>query len=147
VRRRAIAVPITSCWSMRLPKSYVRIGISRGPPRGQRGYRLYRPLMPGPYFKSVVPATYRRLYMAQLAALDPRQVLEELAGLAGGQVPVLLCFERPPPNGAWCHRGLVSAWFADALGLRVVEYGHANAGWGWAHPKLPAEWRRPADRA
>ena len=80
--------------------------------------------------------------MAQLAILDPAAVLGELTDLAAGQLPALLCFEKPPPDAAWCHRGLVSAWFADALGRAVVEFGHEDAGSGWAHPKLPAEWRR-----
>ena len=125
---------------MQLPESYARIGISRGPPRGQRGYRLYGPLMPGPWFNSVTATEFRRLYMTQLDALDPQTVLHDLAALARGRIPALLCFEKPPPNQAWCHRGLVSAWFSDRLHLRVAEYGHEDAGWGWAHPKLPTRW-------
>ena len=141
-------VPVTSSWSTRLPKTFARIGISRGPPRGQRGYRMYRPLMPGPWFKSVTATEFHRHYMAQLAALDPHQVLRDLAVIADGRVPALLCFEPPPPNGAWCRRSLVSAWLADTLALHVVEYGHDEAGWGWKHPKLPAEGRRrPPSRA
>ena len=132
---------------MRLPETYVRVGISRGPPRGQRGYRMYAALAPGPWFRSVGADEFRRLYIARLAKLDPRQVLQELAALAGGQVPTLMCFERPAPGDAWCHRGLVSAWLHDTIGLKVVEYGHEDAGWGWAHPMLPAEWRRAPFRA
>lgn len=97
--------------------------------------------MPGPWFKSVTPTTFRRLYLAQLETIDARQVLAELAGLANGRVPVLCCFEKAPADRAWCHRALISAWLGDALGARVVEYGHEKAGWGWAHPMLPAEWR------
>jgi hypothetical protein len=139
-------VPVTSSWSVKLPETYARIGISRGPPRGQHGYRLYRPLMPGSWFKSATATEFRRLYMDQLAALDPQAVLQDLAALAGGRTPVLLCFERPPPNPAWCHRGLVSVWFWDRLHVRIAEYGHEEAGWGWAHPKLPAAWRNPGRR-
>jgi hypothetical protein len=95
--------------------------------------------MPGPWFKSVTATEFRRLYLAQLSALDPQDMLRDLAALAGGRTPALLCFERPPPNEAWCHRGLVSAWLDETLGLRVVEYGHEQAGWGWTHPKLPAD--------
>lgn len=73
--------------------------------------------------------------MGHLAKLDPLEVLCDLAALAGDKVPALLCFERP--GSQWCHRGLVSAWFGDTLGIRVFEYGHENAGWGWAHPMLP----------
>lgn len=139
-RRAPIAV--TSSWSAKLPETYARIGISLGPPRGQRGYRLYRPLMPGPWFKSVTAAEFRRRYAAQLERLDPQAVLRDLAVLAGGRIPALLCFEKPPPNEAWCHRGLVSAWFWDRLRVRITEYRHEESGWGWAHPKLPATWRQ-----
>jgi hypothetical protein len=133
---------MTSSWSTQLPDGFARIGISRGTPRGQSGYRLYRPLAPGPWFNSVTLSQFRLLYMAQLATLDPHQVLQDLADLADGRQPVLLCFERPPPDPAWCHRGLVSAWLSDTLDLQVSEYGHEKAGWGWRHPKLPADWRR-----
>lgn len=137
----ACKAPATCCWSTALPASYARIGISRGPLRGQRGYRSYRPLAPGPWFRSVLAAEFRDLYMAQLDTLDPHRVVRDLTELADGRIPALLCFERPPPDPAWCHRGLVSAWFADTLGVRVVEYGHEDAGWGWAYPKLLSDWR------
>jgi hypothetical protein len=52
-----------------------------------------------------------------------------------------MCFEEPPPDPAWCHRGLVSAWFKDALGVDVPEFGHETLGNGWAHPKLPVKWK------
>lgn len=130
-------VPVTSSWSVRLPASYLPIGISRGPPRGQRaGYRMYRPLAPGSWFRSVPAEEFQRRYLAQLAQLDPSRVLQELADLAAGKIPALLCFERPPPELAWCHRGLVSAWIRDTLGVQVCEYGHEAAGSGWGHPKL-----------
>jgi len=104
---------VTSSWSTQLPEGYARIGISRGSPRGQRGYRTYRALAPGPWFSSVSEDEYCRRYRALLDALDPRKVLAILAELAGPRIPALLCFERPPPDPSWCHRGLVSAWFAD----------------------------------
>src|ERR1700680_497420 len=85
---------------------------------------------------------YRKRDMAQLAELDPARVIVQLTALAVGRVPALLWFEKPPPDPAWCHRGLVSAWFKDKLGIDVPEFGHEILGGGWAHPKLPAEWRR-----
>ncbi len=79
--------------------------------------------------------------MEQLSELDPEQVLRDLEVLAEGKTPALLCFEKPPPDDHWCHRGLVSAWFSDVLGLPVAEYGHEAKGTGWLHPKLPRTWR------
>jgi len=98
--------------------------------------------MPG--FNCVAPDEYRRLYMDQLARLDPRKVLHELSEVAGGLVPALLCFEPPPPNTAWCHRGLVSVWLQETLGLHVIEFGHPEKGSGWRHPKLPEDWQNAA---
>jgi hypothetical protein len=99
-------------------------------------------LAPGPWFRAVEAEEFRHRYLAQMNLLDVAEVLTDLSAMAGGRIPAVLCFERPPPDPAWCHRGLVSAWLADRLGVQVVEYGHEHAGWGWAHPKLKAEWRR-----
>jgi Protein of unknown function, DUF488 len=135
-------VPVTASWSARLPEGYARIGISRGPPRGQpAGYRMYRPLAPGPWFNSVLAEEFCRLYLAQLERLEPEQVLKDLAELASGKIPTLLCFEPPPPDTAWCHRGLVAAWLQDQLGLDVHEVGHEQRGGGHMHPKLPPDWQ------
>jgi hypothetical protein len=58
----------TSSWFTRLPPDMLRIGISRGTPRGQpASYRRRPELAPGSWFKSVDPAEYYRWYMAQLA--------------------------------------------------------------------------------
>jgi hypothetical protein len=103
---------------------------------------MYRPLAPGSYFKSVPVPEYRERYMAGLAKLDPAAVLEELGALAGGRTPALLCFEPSGPDTHWCHRGYVSAWLGDTLGLEVLEFGEEGQGCGWAHPKLPPEYRR-----
>ncbi len=87
-------------------------------------------------------AEFRDLYMVQLAKLDPAVVLKDLADLSAGKIPALLCFEKPPPDQNWCHRGLVAAWLQEAVGLQVGEFGHEDWGRGWAHPKLLASWRR-----
>jgi hypothetical protein len=138
-------VPVTASWSTRLPDGYARIGVSRGPPRGQRGYRMYTALAPGSWFRSVTDTEFRDLYLTQLHKLDASRVVADLTELAAGHVPALLCFERPPPDPAWCHRGLISAWLFDALRIEVVEFGHANSGGGWAHPKLPQCCKSPGD--
>ena len=137
-------VPVTASWSARLPKGHARIGISRGPPRGHpAGYRMYSKLAPGPWFKTVPADEFCRRYWAQLGRLDPVQVLRDLAELANGGIPALLCFEPPPPDTAWCHRGLVAAWLHDELGIEVHEFGHEHRGGGRMHPKLPPEELHP----
>jgi hypothetical protein len=125
-----------------MPGTYMRIGISRRAPRGQRGFKMYKGLAPGSWFNSVDAEDLRRRYMHQLSLLNPRKVLAELCELADGRVASLLCFERPPPDPAWCHRGLVSAWFKDELGIDVPELGHESLGCGWSHPKLHASLHR-----
>ena len=53
----------TSSWFTQLdPVRYARIGISRGVPRAQSGYRRYPKLNPGPWFNSVANDEYRRRY-------------------------------------------------------------------------------------
>ena len=138
--RPAFTTVVTASWSVRLPAQYARIGISRGAPRGQSGYRSYRPLAPGPWFRSVPSAEFCNRYLSQLGALDPDRVMRDLSALADGRMAALLCFEQPPPDPAWCHRSLVSAWLADTLDLQVVEYGYEESGWGHRHPKLPDGW-------
>jgi hypothetical protein len=91
---------------------------------------MYRPLAPGAWFKAVPTDEFCRLYWAQLHRLNPEQVLKDLAKLADGKIPTLLCFEPPPPDAAWCHRGLVAAWLQDQLGVVVLEVGHEHHGGG-----------------
>ena len=102
-----------------------RISIARFPPRGTpAGFRVYRALAPGPWFKSVDEPEYRRRYAAQLAALDPRATFDALADLAGDAEPVLLCWERKADlvaGRAFCHRRIVAEWFRDTLGATVDE--------------------------
>jgi len=101
-----------------------RISIARGTPRGlSAGYRIYKPLAPGPWFNSVPEVEYRKLYFAQLALLDPINVEADLHSLAAGAEPVLLCYERPPftPTN-WCHRRMVAEWFKSELRICVKEW-------------------------
>jgi hypothetical protein len=134
----------TSSWFTRLLPGYVRIGISRGTPRGQRaGYRMYRALAPGFDFSNIDVDTYDTMYSDQLAALDPERVVRDLHKLADGLQPVLLCFEKPEVSDAsWCHRGQVAAWLWDTVGVQVIEVGMEEQGCGACHPKLHS-----ADRA
>lgn len=54
---------VTASWFSVLLPDYARIGISRGQPRGQSGYRMYRKLAPGPWFNAVPIDEYERLYL------------------------------------------------------------------------------------
>ena len=101
-----------------------RISIARFAPRDiAPGYREFRGLAPGKWFKSATKDAYEALYAEEiLAPLDPRATYEALCALADGAEPVLLCWERPPLTDAnWCHRRLVAAWFKETLGLHVPE--------------------------
>jgi len=121
----------TSSWFTKLPTDHVRIGISRGTPSAQKApYRNYRQLTPGPWFKScATPQEYAERYFAEvLSKLDPRGVVASLSTMAGGSIPVLLCWEHAPPSPSWCHRALVSAWLFDELGLAVPECEHESLG-------------------
>jgi hypothetical protein len=132
----------TSSWFQKLPTEIFRIGISRRQPRYARKITEYKALAPGPWFSSTDDGTFRELYIKQLQHLDPKRVLEGLSTLSHNQDVALLCFEPSIASGPWCHRGLVSAWFNDELGLQVYEFGHEAEGFGWAHPKLPLEFRK-----
>lgn len=128
----------TGSWFGPLPEGHTRIGISRGRPRFAKAdsYRLFPQLNPGPWFKSVSDQEYLQRYQAEvLDLLDPRQTAAELIALADSKVPVLCCFERVGGPG-WCHRSLVAAWLAEALGEPVPELGHEELPQD-RHPLLP----------
>ena len=140
----------TASWFTKLPDDHKRIGISRGTPRRlPPGYRVYRELAPGPWFNRVGIEEYYYLYRTEiLGRLDPRAVADRLTELAGGLVPVLLCFERPPAqaamisgDGEWCHRAMVAEWLSDALGVVVPEFGYEDLP-QHEHPLIPAQLRR-----
>lgn len=102
-----------------------RISIARFPPRGTpAGFRVYRALAPGPWFKSVSEPEYRKRYAAQLAALDPQRTYQDLVTLAADDDPVLLCWERKADleaGRAFCHRRIVAEWLGSTLGIAVPE--------------------------
>ena len=100
-----------------------RISIARFAPRGTpAGFRIYKPLAPGPWFNSVSQAEYRTLYFAQLALLDAVNVEADLVSLAAGAEPTLLCYEKPPFTATnWCHRRMVAEWFKSELKICVKE--------------------------
>jgi hypothetical protein len=115
----------TASWFTPLPPGHARIGISRWVPRRTpAGYRVYRKLAPGPWFNScVTPEEYDRRYQTEiLGPLNPAIVAAELAELGRGDIPVMLCFERPN-TGQWCHRALAAEWLNKHLGVLVPEVG------------------------
>jgi Protein of unknown function, DUF488 len=139
---RGLAIK-TSSWLAPLPDGYIRIGISRGTPRGIIGYRVYRKLAPGPWFNSTPdPAEWEARYRAEvLSRLTPQQVLGDLLKIANGKTPVLCCFERAG-SGHWCHRSLAASWLAQGLGQPVPELGFESLPQA-LHPMRPL---RPPER-
>jgi hypothetical protein len=137
---------MTACWFSKLdPAHYARIGISRGVPRRMVGFRKYPKLNPGSWFHHVTPEEYRERYYSEiLNPLDPQTVVDELIALAEGKIPTLLCWESSGGE-QWCHRGFVSSWLKDTLGLEVFEVGHEHEGCGWEHPKLHPSFRKNLD--
>ena len=107
-----------------------RVSIARFAPRNTpAGFRIYKPLAPGPWFNTASYADYLNLYTAQLDLLDPQSVWDQLHVLAGGADPVLLCYEKPPfTSHNFCHRRMVADWFQLTLGKSVTELGHHHHG-------------------
>jgi uncharacterized protein DUF488 len=133
----------TGPWSAKFPDDHLRIGISRSQPRRMAaGYRVYRKLAPGPWFNSVRVDEYNHLFRTEiLGALNPRAVAAELIEMAGGRIPVLLCFEWPG-KGQWCHRAMVAEWLAEVTGRVVPEFGFETLP-QHEHPLMPPSLRRP----
>ena len=135
----------TSHWRAQIDEErYARIGISRGVPRWQSGFRRYGKLNPGSWYKSITDEReWAGRYQREiLSPLDPATVVEELQALSDGRDAVLLCWEGSSPGEDWCHRGLVSAWMGDTLGIEVCELESEQEGSGWHHPKLPPSLRQ-----
>jgi hypothetical protein len=133
----------TASWFTAVPPDHIKIGISRGTPRGQpAGYRLYKTLAPGPWFNSVSVEEYYRRYRAEiLGPLDRERVVHDIRRLAGGRIPVLCCYEKP--NGRdWCHRAMAAEWLAVHLKRTVPEFDFLTLP-QHEHPLMPAQLRRP----
>lgn len=131
---------LTASWFAPLPDGYVRIGISRGVPRRQpAGYRLFKVLAPGDWFRSVDVLEYRRRYQQILDQLDPMAIVAKLRELAGGRIPVLCCFERPDGT-SWCHRAMAAEWLGAHLKGVVPELGFEHLPQA-EHPLMPKKLR------
>jgi hypothetical protein len=109
-----------------------RISIARWAPKTvPPGFKVYRALAPGDYFKSVDWDRYCELYAEQLSRLDPTRVWEDLHDLVAPHEPVLLCWERLV-GGEQCHRRLVAEWFERTLGVIVPEVGQQGVPFTWS---------------
>ena len=104
-----------------------RVSIARSAPRTYRNYKVYKPLQPGTWFRSVDYDEYYRLYQEILAKLDPQKCWDEIHELTGNDEPTLLCWERTPLTVSnWCHRRMVAHWFEEKLGHVVPEANQGN---------------------
>lgn len=83
----------------------------------------------GPSYKILAPTwpmlkmdrkEYDQKYLASLKRLDAGKVFDALTVLAGGNEPILLCWEA---TNKWCHRRLVAEWLELLLKIEVTEYG------------------------
>jgi hypothetical protein len=129
-------------WSGKFPDDQLRVGISRGN-AARAGCWLSRvsQARSGTRFNSVEVDEYRRRYYAEiLGPLDTQAVAGELLDMAGGRIPVLLCFERPG-RGQWCHCAMASEWLAEATGQAVPEFGFETLP-QHEHPLLPSSLHR-----
>lgn len=105
------------------------ISIARYAPKTfPKDHLRFPALAPGSWFNSVTKEKYRELYFAEiLSALDARETLDKLQGLAGAAEPILLCWEKAPlTEKNWCHRRLVAEWLGDKLGVTIAECGAAE---------------------
>lgn len=127
----------TGSWFTPLPEGHIRIGISRGTPRGMAaGYRLFKALAPGQWFHSTDLEGYLDLYRSEvLEALDPELTLNRIVGLAAGRTPVLCCYERPQDihaGATFCHRHIAAQWLRDRLGVDAPELAAPEGFDPWA---------------
>jgi hypothetical protein len=95
------------------------VAISRGVPRFYKGRRYMVLAPPAWLLKAKDPGLFDQEYRKQLAALDARQVAEELAPNT-----ILLCWES---FNVRCHRRLVAEWLEEKLGIVVPELGHERS--------------------
>ena len=124
----------TASWRTKLPANIVRIGVSRGVPRSASGYRRYRQLEPGSWFRTSSATEYVARYRAEiLSRLDPHRVVSDLAALSNGHPVALLCWEEA--GDEWCHRAIIAHWIGQHTAVDVREFGYEGV--GLYHPLLP----------
>jgi len=126
----------TGSWYAPVPADHIKIGVSRGVPRGMpAGYRTFKKLAPGLWFNSVGLAEYLERYNAILAGLDPKLTWYEIKAIAGDKTPVLCCYESAPSIQAgttYCHRHMAAQWLEQTMGITIQEIGAPDNFDRWA---------------
>jgi hypothetical protein len=100
------------------------IGISRGTPRGNPGfrYRVLRSLAPSrETFTIQDRERYAASYRAQLEELGVGRILVDLKRIGGTGTIVMLCWEWLADPLEWCHRRMLACYIERDTGLEVPE--------------------------
>ena len=100
------------------------VGISRGTPRGNPGfrYRIMRELAPSKAtFALEDQEAFTVSYLRQLEDIGAPAILDRLEGISGGRDVVLLCWERLVDPGEWCHRRMLADYIEREAGTKVSE--------------------------
>ncbi len=98
------------------------IGISRGTPRGNPGfrYRVLRSLAPGDEaWRQKDRESFERAYLDQLEALGSNRILADLRRISGGRPCVCLCWEKP--HEEFCHRWVLARFIDERAGIVIPE--------------------------
>lgn len=100
------------------------IGISRGTPRGNPGfrYRVLRSLAPGDRaWRQEGQEEFERAYLDQLEALGVERILGDLKRVGTGRPCICLCWERLADPDEYCHRLTLSRFLEREADIRVLE--------------------------
>jgi hypothetical protein len=106
------------------PKIHAPIRMSIGNPRFRRPYKdagRILALAPERAWLRLPREQYEPLYLAKLDQLDLDAIRADIARLAAGKIPVLLCFEHLVEPGEWCHRRMFADWWERRTGEAVAE--------------------------
>ena len=100
---------------------YTPVCIARGKPRWFHGEQLQelapsRPLLHAWGNRITDKNVWRRKFLQELEAVDPKRILRELPDKA-----VLLCYEKAEEHDDWCHRHMVAEWFHHKTGIQIDE--------------------------
>ena len=103
------------------------VGTTVGRPRFKLGYELAgtaAALAPRGLLHVEDPAEFELAYRSRLERVDVEGIhllLARLAGNAGAEGVVLLCYEDLEVEGEWCHRRVFAEWWQEQTGEEVVE--------------------------